>query len=232
MQLMKNHKTSIIIAVALLAIDAILASFDGWKIKENYTPGIITEIIGIVITVAFVDLLFNQNTNKIEKELERKKIIRICRIINLYLPRYMLHFNQLTNHPTDISDCEILVLSNSEASLRHKGRCMTAMNKKQNLFSKPDINVNYVNFSCMYEESRLFISGGFRANIDCFYFYEKKIFEAFNRLLTEVDFKYYKEFEKLVSEFITVSISNDISDFIDYNRKVVYDNGKEIKDNS
>jgi hypothetical protein len=228
-QWIKSNNIIILISLPLLVIDIILAFLDNWKIKENYLSGIITEIIGIIITITFVNLLFNQNNEKIEKELERKKIIRICRIVDLYLPRYIMHFNQLTNHPNTIFDCKILELSNSAGSLIHDGPCSMAMNSNQNLFSKQEINIDYINFSCLYESSRLFISGGFRSNIDCFYYYEKYLLDSFKRLLTEVDFKYYKEFEKLATNFIDISITNDISDFLEYNRKIAYDTGKERK---
>jgi hypothetical protein len=229
LQWIENHKITIVVALLLLIIDIVLAYLDNWKIKENYIPGSITEIIGIIITVTFVDLIFNQHSEKIEKELERRKIIRICRIIDLYLSRYIMYFDQLTNHPNSILDCKVIEIGNAKGSLIHDGNCEIAMNTNQNLFSNQTIEINYVNFSCLYESSRVFVSGGFRANIDCFYYYEKKILETFNRLLTEVDFKYYKNFEKLVVCFIDNSIKNDISDFIEYNRNIVCGSGNDKK---
>ena len=225
-QLIKSYKITTLITLLLLVLVIVLAFLDNWQIKE-YISGIITEIVGIIITIAFVELLFNQSSERTEKDLERKKILRLCRTINHYLPRYIMHFNQLTNHPNSIFDCKVRELSNASGCLIHNGDCMMAMNTSQNLFNKHEIEINYINFSCLYESSRLFISGGFRANIDCFYYYEKKIFEAFNRLLTEVDFKYYKDFERLVVNFIDNSISNDISDFIEFNSKVVYGSGTD-----
>jgi hypothetical protein len=226
----KNNLALLFVVFILIIIAFIIGFIDGWK-WSDYTSGVFTEIIGIIITVIFVDVLFNNSQEKNARELEKKKILRICRLIDLYLERYIIYFNQLTNHPGNIFDCEIMELRNSPGILIHSSNnCMMVMNNNQNMFYKTDEYINYIHFSCLYEFSRLFISGGFRLNIDCFYYFEKRIKKAFIRLLTEVNFEYNKDMEKIVLKYLDTSISNDVSDFIENNKKVVYeDNSKKRK---
>jgi len=59
--------------------------------------------------------------------------------------------------------------------------------------------------------------------------------KAFIRLLTEVNFEYYKNMEKIVLEYLDTSISNDVSDFIENNKNVVYgdnSNNRKLKVNA
>ena len=231
--LLLKKKFELIFVVAILIIAILILGFiDGWRLSE-YISGIMTEIIGIIITVIFVDVLFNKSQERNAREFEKKKILRICRLIDLYLPRYIIYFNQLTNHPSNIFDCEIGELQNSPGFLIHSNNnCMMIMNNDQMMFFKTGEDINYIHFSCLYESSRLFIAGGFRSNIDCFYYFERKIKEAFIRLLTEVNFEYYKDMEKVVLGFLDTSITNDVSDFIENNKKVVYrdkSNNKYLK---
>jgi hypothetical protein len=225
---LKNNLTLVIVVAALVIFVIILGFIDNWSWKE-YVSGIFTECIGIIITVIFVDMMFNRSQENTQRESEKNKILRICRLIELYLLRYIIYFNQLTNHPGDIFDCEIAALGNSPGSICHiSGNCEKIMNKNQDMFNKTDVLINYIHFSCLYEDSRLFISGGFRSNIDCFYYIERKLQNAFMRLLTEIDFIYYKEIENIAMEFLSISISNDISDFIEHNKRIVYQqNSKE-----
>lgn len=219
----KKKFALVFVVFILLTIGIVLGFIDGWKWNE-YVSGTLTEIIGIVITVIFVDVMFNKSQKKNARELERKKIIRICRLIDLYLLRYIVYFDQLTNHPGDIFDCKISTIGNAQGILIHlDSTCAMMMNNNQNMFYKTNEIINYIHFSCLYEDSHIFIAGGFRLKIDCFYYYEKKIIKALKRLLTEVNFEYYKDIERLVLRFLDVSISNDISDFVEYNRKVVYE---------
>ena len=41
---------------------------------SDYVSGIITEIIGIIITVVFVQLLFSRKNKNDKKELEKKRL--------------------------------------------------------------------------------------------------------------------------------------------------------------
>jgi len=228
----KTKFALLFVVLILLIIVLTLGFIDSWKWKE-YTSGLLTEIIGIIITVIFVDVMFNRSQERNARELERKKILRICRLIDLYLPRYITFFNQLTNHPGNIFDCKICELGNTQGILIHTDtNCMSIMNNDQNMFYKTDENIDYIHFSNLYDSSRLFIAGGFLLNIDCFYNIEKRIKEAFIRLLTEVNFEYYRDMEKIVLEFLDTSISNDVSDFIENNKKVAFgfsSNEKELK---
>lgn len=226
---LKNNSILLFVVLVLVAFLVTLGRIGEWK-WQDYVSGLFTEIIGIIITVVFVNVMFDKSQKNTAQEFERKKILRISRLIDLYLPRYTLYFNQLTNHPGSIFDCEIKASGNTQGFVIHsKSECAIIRNNDQKMFFKKDEPINYIHFSCLYEDCRQFIAGGFRSNIDCFYFFEKKLQNAFIRLLTEVNFEYYKDVEKIVIDFVDTSVSNDISDFIEKNKNIICNTLSEVR---
>ena len=55
---------------------------------ENILIGIGTNIVGIIITISFVQHIFDKQSEKKEKELEREKIIRFSQIMSFRIQKY------------------------------------------------------------------------------------------------------------------------------------------------
>ena len=63
---------------------------------ENILIGIGTNILGIIVTISFVQHIFDKQSEKNEKELEREKIIRFSQIMSFRLEKYFQVFAQIT----------------------------------------------------------------------------------------------------------------------------------------
>lgn len=73
------------ISIVLLLIALLLSIF--WKNNE-YCANAITEIIGIVITLAFVDVLLKRKNKQYQKEKKKKELLRLHNIFNIYVMQY------------------------------------------------------------------------------------------------------------------------------------------------
>ena len=164
---------------------------------EDYYDGIFTEVIGIIITVIFVQWIFDKknmkdmadkekNKNEQEKKQELERIEKFNRILQKYIQEYTFYFNCVT----------------------------TPIGKRDD--TKDDLNESF-GFSDMYDLHKSGLS--LRKNINqsaiyYFYEYEQKIMQYIIAVLTQSQFKYYKEIDKLFLEFINVSANGDFKDFI------------------
>lgn len=63
---------------------------------ENILIGIGTNVLGIIVTVSFVQHIFDKQSEKKDKEYERKKIIRFSQIMSFRLEKYFKVFAQIT----------------------------------------------------------------------------------------------------------------------------------------
>ncbi|MDR0860878.1 MAG: hypothetical protein LBO09_08145 [Candidatus Peribacteria bacterium] len=77
-----KYKISWIVALILIILIVILKAFFD---DCGLTDGIITEMIGIIVTVLFVEKLFNDSDEKKAKKAEREKILRLYKLINVFL---------------------------------------------------------------------------------------------------------------------------------------------------
>lgn len=84
-----------IISIALFIIIVVLyiinALFYDVMITD-YSSGIVTEFIGIIVTVIFVQVLFDRKNINDEKETEKKAIMRFDKVMQQYIDRYRIFY--------------------------------------------------------------------------------------------------------------------------------------------
>lgn len=73
---------------------------------ENVLIGIGTNIFGIIVTISFVQHIFDKQNEAKEKELEREKIIRFSQIMSFRLEKYFCVFAQITTPLSEYSKSE------------------------------------------------------------------------------------------------------------------------------
>lgn len=153
---------------------------------ENVLIGIGTNIFGIIVTISFVQHIFDKQNEAKEKELEREKIIRFSQIMSFRLEKYFCVFAQITTPLSEYSKIE---------------------NKNVNFNFKFE-DMKDLHFPC------LLMSELQESAISVFYSEEKKIKEYMFRMLENIEFKYYKNIQQLLLAFIKQSEASDVSNAI------------------
>ncbi len=190
------HKPAIKVCIILIPLLCILWLL-GAGYLDAYYDGIFTEVIGIVITVLFVQWIFDKKNikdmdqkelDKIEQEQKQElaQIEKFDRILQKYIQEYTFYFNCVTT-PIDKRDDAKTELNDS-----FKWSDMHDLHNSGLSLSK-NINNSAVHY---------------------FYQYEQKIKEYMITILTQSQFKYYKEIDKSFLEFIDVSVNGDCKEFI------------------
>jgi len=83
------------ITFIVLSISIAVLHFLCVKKLEDYPSGIITEFIGIIVTIFVVDLLFKKKSEKDKKDRELDEILRMAKLLDLYFERYKNCFVRL-----------------------------------------------------------------------------------------------------------------------------------------
>ena len=153
---------------------------------ENILIGIGTNILGIIVTISFVQHIFDKQSEKNEKELEREKIIRFSQIMSFRLEKYFQVFAQITTPLSQFS--------------QQKNKCINPD------FKFEDMKDLYFPCLLMCEEQKSAIS--------VFYSEEKKIKEYMLRMLENIEFKYHSEIQNTLIAFVKQSEAYDVSNAI------------------
>lgn len=93
-------KVSSILSVLVVIMFAIVL-FGVSNRTENILIGLTTNLIGIIITVSFVQNFFNKQDEEEEKKEERKKILRYNKLMEMLIDRYILFFQCTTTTITE-----------------------------------------------------------------------------------------------------------------------------------
>ena len=77
---------------------------------NNILFGLGTNLIGIIVTVSFVQFFLDKQSEKMEQTNERKKILRFDRVMQILIQHYVMYFNTITtpmNQRNSVSTTEI-----------------------------------------------------------------------------------------------------------------------------
>lgn len=191
---MNMKKTGLIIKISLILLFVSVSSFfcDFFFLKtfhpfiSNYICNIVTDCIGIIVTLCFIQNIFdNYDTNK-EKQEELKKILRYDEIISIYIDNYIRYFYCITT-PLDKRFKEI--------------------NSSLHDFKLQDL--------CdLYSFSAMVTAPLFQPAIEIFYKWEQELRKTFMNTIRNIDFKYYPEIGNLLVDYINNSLTKDVSDAI------------------
>ncbi|GHU92376.1 hypothetical protein FACS189479_01110 [Spirochaetia bacterium] len=194
MKFLKKKKTkklripvlSLIITGVLLIIITVLAFINYQKYDASiseYISGTITELIGIIITVIFVQVLFDKKSEKEESSDERSDIKRMHNVLNLYINKYIMYFN-----------CVASTLENRN---------------KSNVFKTGNFSIKDI---CdLHKASLLTNEGMLTPSIDGFCEIEHKIREYIITIIERIDFKYYSKIGDILMGYIHTSMQYDSS---------------------
>jgi hypothetical protein len=219
-----KYKISLIVSFVLTILIVILkVFFDNCELSD----GIITEMIGIIVTVLFVEILFNYSDEKKAQEVERKKILRLYKLIDVFLPQYIEAFNQLASHPNETKGCipKIVKQTPGNVFIAHDGslpfhKPYNGIINAADVFSKAD-EIKFVNISDMFGQPLMTEFGSWRSKIDIFYYYEKKLLQEIDRIVTEINGDFYPEIVETCLNFSEISKKNNIEEFLSTRKHVV-----------
>lgn len=176
------------IAISLLfSLFIMLCCIRGWDrvFFANLLDGLPTEIVGIVITLIFVQILFDKYNENKQKAEERQKILRFHKILKLYIDRYeRLLSNMITN-----------------------SRQIDRYYKLQDSFDIKQLK--YAHNPCL-----LVCQSCLQSNIDVFLQNEINLRTLIISFIENVDFKYHQEIYKALFEYIDTSINFDVHEAI------------------
>ena len=153
---------------------------------ENILIGIGTNVLGIIVTVSFVQHIFDKQSEKKDKEYERKKIIRFSQIMSFRLEKYFKVFAQITT-PLNIYSQQ------PDKPINYD-------------FKFEDMKDLYFPCLLMCEEQK--------SSISVFYSEEKKIKDYMLRMLENIEFKHYLIIQELLLAFVKHSEAYDVSNAI------------------
>ena len=194
-----NEKYELIILISSIIVFIILIVTD-FALKESqakisgYICNIATEFFGIIITYFVIQRLFNKQNADKEKQEEKAKILRYNEIISIYICHYKRYFYCVTT-PIEKRDFQNITFNN---------------------------NFKLQDMCDMHKFSLLITTPLFKPAIELFYENEKELKRIFENIIFNIDFKYYKEIQETIKEFIKLSLLCDVKDSILSNKDVNY----------
>lgn len=194
------------VSTSLLAVSFVLLLFACINNKSNNIDsifiGLATNLLGIIITVSFVQFFIDKQDKEEEKRDEIEKIQRYHKVMVLLIDRYTLFFQCLT--------------STNEERTKYVGR--------KDLLR----DFSFSDMADLYKFSRVLSVELLRPTIELFYDAEQELRNYMIEMLKNIDFKYNKPIESLLIEFIKKSKEMDVSGVIINNQKILFDNEKSV----
>lgn len=170
--------SSIVILLIVLILILLNQSIFQTDISD-YTSGLVTELIGMIITICFVQSLFDRKNEKDMQNNENKQIRRADKVFQVYYAKYVEYFNNITSKTYS---------QNSTLNEHFQMSDMSGLYRIPN-----NLLDGLVTSSC----------------IELFFCFELKIREIFIEMLNNIDFKYNSEIEEILEQFIESSITFD-----------------------
>lgn len=149
---------------------------------SDYTTGIFTEIIGMLITIIFIDKLLNSSKEKESINEEKSKIIRMNNVLQLLIERYKILFYSVAT-PIEKQNYEEITQMPEEFK----------MSDMKDLFKNP-LDIRY---------------GIAESSVVNFLQVEEKIRDYIIETLRTIDFKYNKKLQEILMNFVKESIYYD-----------------------
>lgn len=150
---------------------------------NNILFGISTNLLGIIVTVSFVQYFIDKQNEKQARQEEATLIKRYDRFMEVLIRRYLMYFHCVT----------------------------TPMDKRQNenpLELKNDFN--FEDMCDLYEQSLYTCEGIFEPSIVFFYKAEEKLRNYIIDMVENIDFKYNEELLQILMCFVESSIEHDM----------------------
>lgn len=167
---------------------------------NNILFGLGTNLLGIIVTVSFVQYFLDRQNEKGERRYERDKILRFDRIMQILVQHYIVYFNTVT----------------------------TPMEQRGTI-SAHDLNEKFAfaDLKDLYLPSLLLRDKSYTPAIQLFYDAELELRKYCMECVSQIDFKYYLELLNAVTQLIEVSLGLDMRSAILGNTQLTIGEGKD-----
>jgi hypothetical protein len=189
----KVFKSPAIIVAIVLAFLIIAMHICIIRDLTQYPSGLVTEFVGIIVTVLFVQWLFDRKNIDNQKSDEKAKIVRSDKVVSLLVYRYTVLLHILTHYENEPLKIEDASLSND--------------------FQIEDL-------AMLHKQCSLIGVGGFRSTISVFFEIELELRNMFVSLLQNIDYKFNKQLSDAQTKFVEASLDFACRDEIMDNEKV------------
>ena len=151
---------------------------------NNILFGIATNLIGIIVTVSFVQYFLDKQDEEVEREEERRTILRYDRYMSTLIRRYAMFHVMITTRLKDRKDID---------------------------YDHPlDHNFKLSDLADMYRSSSYLSEGFAEPTAELFYKAEGELKAYVLRMLENIEFKYNPELEELLISFAEKSTDMDV----------------------
>lgn len=192
----------IIISAVLLIVAVILTIFYANKYSDltiNILIGLLTNLIGIIVTVSFVQFFLDRQSSSKKREQENARIKRYNRLMTIYIDQYSMFLYCIT---TPIS------------------------NRKEQDFIGLNDNFEFKDMCDMYLSTLYTTQSISEPAIVMFFKAEKTLREYMIRILEDIEFEYNDSLRSVLSKFIEASLASDMRGAILGNMNIVHGNKK------
>lgn len=150
---------------------------------NNILFGLGTNLIGIIVTVSFVQFFLDKQNEKAERTYEREKILRFDRVMQILIQHYVMYFNTIT----------------------------TPMNQR-NSVSTTEIkqNFSFADMKDLYLQSLFLRNKGYEPAITAFYDAELELRKYCIEFTSQIDFKYHQDLLSDLTQFVEASLAFDV----------------------
>ena len=174
----------VLLCVSVILIFVGLRSVDDVK---NILIGIATNLVGIAVTVSFVQYFLDRQDETKAKEEEKKDILRHHQILAVLIGNYVVYYNNIVTPFSERAKIDPFTLK---------------------------IQFKFSDLQDLYKQSLLMKDKMYRPSIEAFYDAEKRLREYCISCINNVEYKYYPQIQKPILEFIKKSLQYDVSDSI------------------
>ena len=171
---------------------------------NNIVIGIATNLIGIIVTVTFVQYFIDKQNEVMEREEEKKKILRYNRYMELLIRRYLTMYLSLTTRLEDRNEFDI-----------------------ETVF---DRKFEFSDLADMYKTTLILSEKFLEPTISLFFDAENNMRDYMLRMVENIEFKYFQELSEVLLSFVVETSDLDMSRQILGNMNVY--SGKDDNGNS
>lgn len=165
---------------------------------NNILFGIGTNLLGIIVTVSFVQHFLDEQSSKTEHKEENDKIKRYNRYMEILISRYIMYYT-----------CVI-----------------TPIDKRNKVQVALSLDFNFEDMCDLYKESLYTCEGIYESSIELFYKAEERLRNYMIEMVQNIDFKYNEPLKEIILQFIEKSAGYDMRGAILNNVKVFMGNKK------
>lgn len=148
---------------------------------NNILFGIATNLLGIIVTVSFVQFFIDKQNHAVEKQDELEEILKYDKVLSIFIEQYTLYYRCIT----------------------------TPFSEDKRTDYKLNKDFPFKDMGDMYEQNVYMIEGLFEPAISVFYKCEDRVREYMMSMLENISFKYYIEIENILEEFVEKSFLFD-----------------------